>query len=142
MHAASGILDRGGFAPSIRAAIPPRRLQRPRKRGVPLPVGARYVGRPSLHANPFDRRGFTHAQSVRLHERWIDARLGDLTLEYLAFCPSEIDALHRLRVRVLLSLPDLAGYDLQCWCPLTSRWCHADTLLRRANPQFYSEGRQ
>lgn len=22
--------------------------------------------------------------------------------------------------------------DLQCWCPVTSRWCHADVLLSAA----------
>ena len=133
MHAARHMLDRGGFTPSIRAADQPRRLQRPRKRGVPVPVGARYVGRPTEFANPFDGRGFGHVRATRLYERWIDGRLGDLTLEALGFCPSEIEALHRLHERVLHRLPLLAGLNLQCWCPVTSRWCHADILLRRAN---------
>lgn len=30
-------------------------------------------------------------------------------------------------------MPELAGLDLQCWCPITSRWRHADSLIRRAN---------
>ena len=35
----------------------------------------------------------------------------------------------------LARLPQLSGRDLQCWCPLTSPWCHAEILLHRANPQ-------
>lgn len=134
MQAARRMLDRG-LAPSIMVADEyfPRRLQRPRKRGVPVPAGARYVGRPTEFANPFDGRGLGHARAVRLYDRWIDGRLGDMTLEALGFCPAEIEALHRLHERVLRRLPQLAGLDLQCWCPVTSRWCHADILLRRAN---------
>lgn len=122
-----------GLTPPIKPAEQPRRLQRPRKKGVPLPAGARYVGRPTDFANPFEGRGFGHARAVRLYERWIDGRLGDLTLEALGFCPAEIDTLHRLLDRVLRRLPILTGCDLQCWCPVTSRWCHADILLRLAN---------
>lgn len=126
------VLDRGGHAPTIRERGP-RRLQRPRTRGLPMPDGAVYVGRPTDFANPFDWKRFGHARSVRLFNRWIAGRLGDLTLEMLGFCPAEIDALARLRRRVIDSLPKLAGKDLQCWCPSTSRWCHADTLLTLAN---------
>lgn len=133
MHVAPRIMDRGGFTPSINPPVYPRRLQRPRKRGVPVPGGAVYVGRPTDFANPFDGRGFRHARSVRLYNRWIDNRLGDLTLEGLGFCPAEIDALHRLHARLMLRLPSLAGRDIQCWCPVSSRWCHGDTLLARAN---------
>lgn len=140
MFAARDMMDRGGCTPSIRAKAPlPRRLQRSRKRGVPVPAGARYVGRPTEFANPFDGRGFGHVRAVRLFDRWIDGRLGDLTLEALGFCPAEIEALHRFRARLLDRLPQLAGLDLQCWCPITSRWCHADSLIRRANSLFSME---
>jgi hypothetical protein len=126
-------LDRGGVAPSIMAQVRPIRLQRPRRRGSALPSGVIYVGRPTIFRNPFDHRGFGHARSVRLFERWIDNRLGDLTLEGLGFCPNEIEALHRLHAQLIARLPGIAGRNLQCWCPHTSRWCHADILIDRAN---------
>jgi hypothetical protein len=46
---------------------------------------------------------------------------------------AEIEALQRWRARLLPRLQQLAGKDLQCWCPLTSPWCHADVLLNTAN---------
>lgn len=135
MQAAARLLDRG-LTPSIMVpeVSKPRRIQRPRKGGGALEEGARYVGRPTDFANPFDGRGFGHARAVRLHRRWLDNRLGDLSLEMLGFCPAEIETLHRLLARVLRRLPDLGGLNLQCWCPTSSRWCHADNLLRLANP--------
>lgn len=113
------------------AAKPPagRRLQRSRRRNTRTPPGAYYGGRPGLLANPFDSGRFGHARSVKLHARWIEGRLGALTLERLGFDPVEIDALSRLRKRVLDFLPRLVGRDIECWCPLTSRWCHVITLL-------------
>lgn len=128
----SHILDRGDCAPSI-TSVRPVRLQRPRKRGYRTPEGVVYVGRPTMYSNPFDGRGIGHARATRLFARWIDGRLGDLTLERLGFDPGEIQALHRYRYRLLAALPRLAGRNLQCWCPRTSRWCHADILMARAN---------
>lgn len=77
-------------------------------------------------------RCWGHAKSVLLHIRWLDGEMGALTLERMGFCPAEIDALDRLRCRVLADLHLLAGHDLACWCPTSSRFCHADTLLRLA----------
>lgn len=111
----------------------PRRLQRSRKRGARTPEGARYVGRPTLFGNPFKIDRFGHARAVGLHRCWLQFRLGALTLERLGFSGAEIDALDRLRGRVIDRLPDIAGTDLVCWCPLSSKWCHADTLLAMAN---------
>jgi hypothetical protein len=112
----------------------PQRLQRPRRKGAPLPEGAVYVGRPTLWGNPFmERPGIGHAQSVILHSKWLEGRIGARMLENMGFSLGEIEALDRLRLRVLHRLPDLAGKDLTCWCPLTSDWCHAATLLNLAN---------
>ena len=111
----------------------PRRLQRSRRKGASTPEGARYVGRPTVFGNPFTLARFGHARAVALHRRWLTFRLGAMTLEKLGFTPAEIDTLDRLRGRVLERLPELRGRDLQCWCPLTSHWCHADTLLALAN---------
>jgi hypothetical protein len=111
----------------------PRRLQRSRRKGATTPEGARYVGRPTLFGNPFRIDRFGHARAVALHRRWLAFRLGALTLERLGFSPHEIAALDRLRGRVIERLPELVDRNLQCWCPLTSKWCHADTLLKLAN---------
>lgn len=111
----------------------PRRLQRSRKRGAKIPPGAAWVGRPTINANPFHSKRFGHARSVLMYGDWLEGRLSDLDLERRGFCPAEIDALHRLRLRVLDRLPRLRRKDLVCWCPLTSRWCHADILIKHAN---------
>lgn len=112
-----------------------RRIVRPRRKGIALPAGAIYVGRPTLWGNPFQDRAGGHARSVILHAKWLEGRVGALMLENIHFSPAEIDAIDRLRCRVLTRLHELAGHDLACWCPATSQWCHAATLLRMA-PAF------
>jgi Domain of unknown function (DUF4326) len=84
----------------------PKRLTRSRRKGSKLPANSRYVGRPTLFGNPFAMPRFGHAK-----------------------------ALKRLRERVLTNLHRLDGYDLACWCPQTSLWCHANTLLKMA-PEY------
>jgi len=111
---------------------PARRLQRSRRKGYRLPIGAIYVGRPTIWGNPFDARHGGHARCTILHKQWLDGHIGDLMLENMGFCGAEIDALHRKRERVLTRLYSLAGQNLACWCPLTSAWCHAETYLARA----------
>ena len=108
------------------------RIQRSRRKGSSLPADTIYVGRPTMWGNPFMSRRWGHAKSVVLYRRWIAGRLGALTLERMGFCPAEIDALERLRSRVLDNVHRLTGHDLACWCPASSAWCHADLLLRLA----------
>jgi hypothetical protein len=91
-----------------------------------------YVGRPTVYGNPFPSDRFGHARSVALYRLWIERRLGALSLGDLGFSPSETDALGRWRKRLDKAMPRLVGVDLQCWCPVTSRWCHADVLLAYA----------
>lgn len=110
----------------------PQRIVRSRRKGTQLPEGAVYVGRPTIWGNPFQDRGMNHARSVIIHKNWLAGRVGDLSLERMHFSPAEIEALHRLREKVLTRLHELAGKDLACWCPLTSPWCHAETLLMLA----------
>lgn len=117
--------------------ISPRRTQRYRRKGFTLPAGAIYVGRPTPWTNPFaaSRRAearWGHAKSVILHKEWLNGRIGALTLERFGFHPAEIDALDRRRCWVLTNLHRLHGRDLACWCPLSSQWCHAETLLAMA----------
>ena len=85
-----------------------------------------------MWGNPFMVARWGHARSVILHKEWLAGHIGALTLENMGFSPSEIDAIDRLRSRVLTQLHHLAGKDLACWCPLTSDWCHAETLLQLA----------
>lgn len=111
----------------------PRRLHRTRRRHASTPAGAVYVGRPTLWCNPFDRAGIGHARSVILYRAWVAGELGPRILRSIRFGEHEIASLARWRTRLITRLPDLAGFDLQCWCPLTSDWCHADVLLHVAN---------
>lgn len=116
-------------------ALRPRRLHRTRRRFNKTPAGARYVGRPGLYANPFEgRASISHARSVIYYRSWVKGELTTPILRKLGFGEDEIEALARWRRALLRSLSDLEGDDLQCWCPLTSAWCHADVLLDLANP--------
>lgn len=94
-----------------------------------------------MWGNPFMARRWGHAKSVILHKKWLEGDLGALTLENMGFNPAEIEALWRLRLRVLASIASLSGHDLACWCPLTSDWCHAQTLLEIANRADAAERR-
>ena len=132
--AGSGALERMPPAAAARA-LPierGRRVCRPRQRGFLLPEGVIYVGKPTRWANPFVGRRWGHAKCVKLHRQWLTGEIAALTLERMEFCPREVDALQRLRAWTLTNLHRLAGHDLACWCPLNSRWCHADTLLELA----------
>ena len=118
---------------STSCAIPRgQRVQRSRRKGYRTPEGVIYVGRPTLWGNPFACADRGHAKATILHKEWLARRIGALTLERMGFCPAQIAALDRLRERVLVNLHRLAGQDLACWCPLTSEWCHAETLLTLA----------
>ncbi|NYT42290.1 DUF4326 domain-containing protein [Sphingomonas sp. R-74633] len=122
----------GRIAPPINAV--PRRLHRTRKRNAYTPMGAVYVGRPTLWGNPFsDRNRIGHARSVILYRSWLEGDMTPRVLLAAGFSDAEIDALRRWRERVLSRLPALAGRNLQCWCTPTSAWCHADVLLSLAN---------
>ena len=124
--------DRGGVAPSINSQSL-RRVQRSRQKGARTPPGVIYVGRPTIWGNPFDLKRHGHAKCVQLFQRWLDGQLADLSLERMGYCPAEIEALHRKRATLLQRLPELAGQTLQCWCPVTTSWCHAEVLIARAN---------
>jgi hypothetical protein len=131
MPTRSPLWDSRGIAPAVKAGQP-RRHQRSRRKGARTPQDVVYVGRPTVFGNPFDSQRFGHARSVTLYGLWIERRLGALSLGRLGFGPHEIDALFRWRHRLDAHLPRLIGADLQCWCPVTSRWCHADVLIRHA----------
>lgn len=113
-----------------------QRLQRSRRKGTCLPQGTIYVGRPTMWGNPFQAKKWGHAKSVILHRRWLQGEIAALSLERMGFDLGEVEALLRLRTRVLTNLHRLAGHNLACWCPLTSKWCHAELLLDHAPIHF------
>lgn len=141
--------DRRGFAPPINGgaaagskdfARPPRRLHRTRRRNATTPQGAVYVGRPTLWGNPFaGRPRIGHARGVILYRAWLRGDLSPHILACAGFGEDEIVGLARWRARLIARLDQLTGKDLQCWCPLTSPWCHADVLLRFSNHQLAGE---
>ncbi|WP_206281495.1 DUF4326 domain-containing protein [Streptomyces prasinopilosus] len=123
----------------------PTRIQRKRTRGWKASEGAAYVGRGTPFGNPWavvrtntgtgwavqwaghahqhrplglndfvpanDQRD-AHALAVELYETWVHAH------------PTLLERIRR----------DLAGRDLICWCS-ESLPCHADAVLRLANPE-------
>lgn len=123
----------------------PQRIQRSRAKGWRMPVGAVYVGRPTIWGNPFrvvmdDDYRWSVVEDV--------ADLGDIEVES---CGSKAEAseaaasffadgLHsRLGAEFPMRYPSvdeirnaLAGRDLVCWCREGDP-CHADVLLELAN---------
>ena len=106
---------------------------RTRKRFNFTPQGAAYVGRPTLWSNPFERRsGICHRRSVILYRHWLAGHLSPYILACARFSEAEIAGLRRWRDRLIRSIDQLRGRNLQCWCALTAP-CHADVLLAVAN---------
>lgn len=125
----------------------PERIQRRRTKGWRMPVGAVYVGRPSLWGNPYsldDLRAIfpevpiakRPAVAVRLYRD--ELKHWGLMSDYAYHVSDEtwdrLDGL--LRVAGFQSMGEataiLRGHDLVCWCPLDQP-CHADVLLELAN---------
>lgn len=118
-------------------AMSAQRIQRRRTKGWRMPEGAIYVGRPTRWGNPFkvgervDREspifpflaqfvpgGARGLSSIACHDPdVVVTAYFDLIINNPPFW---------------LSIPDLAGHDLACWCPLNQP-CHADVLLEVAN---------
>jgi hypothetical protein len=129
--------------------VSPQRIQRKRQRGWRMPEGAIYVGRPSRWGNPFsvgDNMMYPHPGTlggtrprVELiyapgEYSWFDVRPIADAAEAVAHFAEWVryESLGtEFACRTWLS--DLRGRDLACWCPL-DRACHADELLRLANP--------
>jgi hypothetical protein len=86
------------------------------KRDNNAPIGAVYVGRPSLFGNPFLVVNETEREKVvALYREWLHD-------------PKNAVVLNAVRAQ-------LRGKDLVCWC--APKACHADVLLEVANSDDY-----
>ena len=97
-----------------------RPKRRQRRRGVALPPGTRYVGRPTRWGNPYVWR-----QADRRPGRVLVCDRAEAIARYEEDLLGSADRQAGARA-------ELRGRDLACWCPLDQP-CHADVLLRLAN---------
>ena len=89
----------------------PIRIQRKRTKGWKMPPNTVYVGRPSKWGNPFNGE-----DAVELFEKYVLKRM------------KSDKGINGFK----LSLKELRGKNLACWCPL-DKPCHADILLEIIN---------
>lgn len=105
----------------------PKRIQRRRTKGWRMPEGAVYVGRPTRWGNPFVAGKAVVPPLDRYQPRPIHVLdAAHATLLYSIWLKTSSS-------RVCDLIPLLGGRDLVCWCPL-GQPCHADVLLKLANP--------
>lgn len=109
----------------------PERIQLQRKRGWRMPENTVKVARPGMWGNPFS--------SASAFQRWLETGAWDpcyvIATKLLALDPGGAleSALNFRRQAILSNLHLLKGRNLACWCRSESE-CHADILLRMANP--------
>jgi hypothetical protein len=97
----------------------PIRVQLHRKKGWRLPQNTVSVARPTKWGNPFRFHGLTN-------EGREEARLESVKQFEAMWMKHDAETIRKL-------IAPLRGKNLACWCPLSSK-CHADVLLRIANP--------
>lgn len=114
----------------------PRRIQRRRTAGWRMPEGAVYVGHPTRWGNLY-RVEILDGQTLVLEGADVvdslpgrDARAGRARAVALFELQAGPIGAHELDPA---DIALLTGHDLACWCPLDQP-CHADVLLRWANP--------
>jgi Domain of unknown function (DUF4326) len=107
------------------------RVQLQRTKGWRMPANTRMVDRSTIFGNPFDVAKYGPDEALRLHHEWLT---GAITDEEIEVRYPGVVATHLIerRHRVLLSLAELRGMSLACWCP-PSKACHADLLLELVN---------
>lgn len=119
----------------------PKRIQRKRTAGWRKPEGTVIVDRTSRFGNPFTAAacieyGFADTPAEarqRCVEAFEDVMAHGRDSEW--WFEGAADA----RARILADLPLLSGRDLACACPEDGLPCHADVLLRLANPPTLTE---
>ncbi len=101
-----------------------------------MPEGAIYVGRPSYWGNPWKvgeryEQGTAHFAVLTT----LRPQLRGLSAVHIASVEEVVALYFEWLVNDpprWLSVRELAGHDLVCWCPLDAP-CHADVLLELAN---------
>ena len=110
----------------------PIRIQRRRSRGWKMPENTVYVGRPGKWGNPWG-----NYDTFEMYARIFAEKISDFeTVQKWNKDPSCFDDYQRQVRRVFNMVRDireLRGKNLACWCKNNER-CHADVLLRIANP--------
>lgn len=109
------------------------RIQLRRTKGWRKPAGAIVVARPSRWGNPFRVSAVREA----LNAHGVSASDAELQVACVRSFTEWLEGdgppvLPEQRRWILSNLPNLAGHDLACWCPLDQP-CHADVLLEAAN---------
>jgi hypothetical protein len=110
-------------------------LQKQRRRGSRLPVGAVVVDRSSGRGNPFtveqiladgdaDSEPAARALAVRRYTNWLDGH-GPRRLPVTKTRLADRDWINA-------HMDELIGVDLACTCPVDGLPCHRDVLLTRA----------
>lgn len=112
----------------------PARIQRRRAKGWRMPAGVIYVGRGSRFGNPYtvtaEKTGWTViGPDGRRHGTW----------DHRDDAHRQAIILYATEVLPNLSITELAGHDLSCWCPAHLP-CHADVLIAAANPPTHHLG--
>lgn len=116
----------------------PKRIQLSRRKGSRKPADAVVVARPSRWGNPFaiDEARYTGLIGPGVSDAGARAFVARCYADWLRRGPTSpwwfsdgTDIWRWQRDH----LPDLAGKDLACWCPVDGA-CHGDVLLSMANP--------
>lgn len=103
----------------------PTRIRLRRTKGWRLPPGAVCVARPSNWGNPFVVGSVDHKTGERILDRAHAVRLFEQH-----WFGTDVPTAALMREA---TIAELRGKHLACWCPLDEP-CHADVLLRVANP--------
>lgn len=114
----------------------PERIQRKRTKGWRMPDNTVYVGRGSIWGNPCKIGDMVFMGSA--HTGTGESKIGEAT----AF-----DCKRYFAMRVAKTMMDypekfiepLRGKNLACWCALDQP-CHADVLIKLANPTIERNG--
>jgi hypothetical protein len=102
----------------------PQRIRLSRAKGWRKPAGAIVVTRPTKWGNPYKV-----GESVHVGPAWAGR---DTIVRDRAHAVELYRAWLFNQRRADYLIPELAGHDLCCWCPLDQP-CHADVLLDIAN---------
>ena len=126
--------------------LAPQRIQLSRAKGWRMPPNTISVARPGRWGNPYQVSVFGRERAIKLFEDTITGYWspGNFTQAERDAAPySLIDKAHDIHRALQKRIPstlhfyivrELGGRNLACWCK-PGEACHADVLLRLANPE-------